>query len=40
MFNPPKPGENPHDRADITRAGHLLGWKPSMNVIEWLDRQL
>ena len=40
VFNPPKPGENPHDRADITRAGHLLGWKPSMNVIEWLDRQL
>ena len=39
IFNPPNPGENPHDMADITRAEHLLGWKPSMNVLEWLDTQ-
>ena len=40
VFNPPKPGENPHDKADISRANHLLGWKPTVNVIEWMESQL
>ena len=40
VFNPPKPGENPHDKADISRAELMLGWKPTMNVIEWMDNQL
>ncbi|MBC8416867.1 NAD-dependent epimerase/dehydratase family protein [bacterium] len=40
VFNPPKPGENLHDKADISRASHLLSWKPTMNVIEWMEGQL
>jgi UDP-glucose 4-epimerase len=36
----PIPGEVRHSRLDVTRAEHMLGWRPSTPLAEGLERTL
>jgi len=46
-LDPPRPGDILHSQADITKAGKLLGWKPSVDfdggiekAVAWYRQQL
>jgi UDP-glucose 4-epimerase len=38
VHGPPRPGDVPHSRADLTLAGHLLGYRPIVGFEEGLRR--
>ncbi|MFL5770937.1 MAG: NAD-dependent epimerase/dehydratase family protein [Chloroflexota bacterium] len=39
-FEPPRPGDQRHTAADVSRAGRELGWEPSIGPREGLRRQV
>ena len=39
-FLPPRPGDVPHSQADVTRAQHLLGFEPRVDIRQGLQRTL
>jgi UDP-glucose 4-epimerase len=40
IFAPPRPGDVQHSRADITKAGELLGYEPIVSLNDGLARTL
>ena len=36
VFIPPRVGESRHTLADVSKANHLLKWKPKINLEDWL----
>ena len=36
VYIPPREGEMETTFADITKAGELLGWKPEIDVLDWI----
>ena len=36
-FDPPRPGDIKDSQADITKAGHLLGWRPRVDFQEGIE---
>ena len=39
MYCPPALGEAMHTRADNTKAFNLLGWEPTVDILEWVKMQ-
>lgn len=39
-YLPQREGDTLHTQADITRAKEVLGWQPSVNLEEWIKKQL
>lgn len=40
VFEPPRPGDVKHSRADVSKAGQLLGYEPTVNLEEGIARTL
>ena len=39
-FDPPRPGDILHSLADVTKARKLLGWKPTVNFREGIEKTI
>jgi len=40
VFIPPRPGETQVTLADISKAKHILGWKPKVTLNSWLSKTI